>query len=723
MRASSTGKTEGVRAREGSLARLATTWLAGVVLAIGAAAQGSPTDEDRQLVEAVFEALRASDRSTLEELYDPATRLADVDGIGLAERAWSDLDEVGRRGHLLNTVAAWLRNESRYHAESTLVEIVTLDDPNAGLGLLDRRSVLRARLRNLRDDAVRDLIVVAADGRLLALEFGEIGDEEPLEPEAWPRREPRSPNWPDDVDLYERDALAELVDEFEIADDPREEAELVEELHRDPHVSIAALLERLIELDRLDPSPSDTKTKHFAAISRITGRRPPGGVESGDHDELVAWLRWQQAHGRDFKPAPIVDPLAPTASERLAGAEGSDAGEDYDGWADALAKRRERTAAAATAPADEPAAKPRAPEPESGAPAPWQPPERKVVGLDTPAPSVDRPARDVLSDDAAALELRRAGKTYRAAELVQQLSAAQRIVLNDWAELAVAEELVIVVPEDADAIVFAATAEKVADQAAEILDRADAIVDPLVPVVDGRDPGATAAFLIDYERHRDEVQLRVVEAFVEARVLDPGSLDAMAQDPTSLMVRGLPGFLQFTWDMAGNAAAGDDEFRVENEVANKYAQCVLTTRTGPNPEMLRWGFGFVVENELFNSVYMFNTTGFVSVGDHFDWHTRTRQYLEKRRSSWNFSDDLMSDVEVGEAKPSQMITWGCLEYLRGKDPEGLRALFGRLGDAQREASKWSTLFRVPDAEAAAIVDEAFEGVEKKNVLAYLKATR
>ena len=95
-----------------------------------------------------------------------------------------------------------MRNESRYHAESTLVDIVSLDDPNAGLGLLDRRSVLRARLRNLRDDAVRDLIVVAADGRLLALEFGEIGADDPLEPEAWPRREPRSPNWPDDVDLY-----------------------------------------------------------------------------------------------------------------------------------------------------------------------------------------------------------------------------------------------------------------------------------------------------------------------------------------------------------------------------------------------------------------------------------------------------------------------------------------------------------------------------------------
>lgn len=716
--------------------RWIAAFVAGALLVGAASGQQAPTDAVRRLVESTLEAIRGSDEDALEALYDPETRLADVDPLGLAERPWSDLDDISRRGHILATVDEWASDDPRFHREAITSDLEVLEDPNAGLGVLDDRRVVRARLRNLRTDEERDVIVVATpDGRLLDVQFGAIGAARRLEPEAWSVEEPRSPIWPEDVDIWERDVLAELVDEFEAATDVREQAELVEEIHRDPYLTIPAVLERLIELDRLDPAPSATKDKLFASIERVTGRGAPGGVSDGGHAELVAWLRWQRRHGRDFEPAPIVDPIEPTAAERMAGVVDDDDDDDeiaLDGWAHALERRRDGRAEEPSAdepPADAPTAASDGNDTvadtadDPPAPAPWRPPEREVTGLDTPAPTDALAPRADLTDAAARLEVRRGNRTHTARDLEQQLTRAQRVVLNDWAGFATEHGLVVAVGEQADAVVFAATSPQFADGAARTLDDTHALIDPLVPVVDGREPGATAAFLIDYDAHRADLQDRLVEALVEAGVLEGAALTAMQQDPTSLMMRGMPGFIQFTWDMAGNAAAGDDEFRAGNEVAHKYAQCLVTTRLGPTPDMLRWGLGFVVEVELFESVYMFDTTGFVSSGDHFDWHTRTRQHLEKRKTSWSPSDDILATVGAGEAQREQMIAWGCLEYLRGKRPEALREMLGALGTAQREASKWSTLFRVPDGQAAAIVDAAFEDVDKRDILSYLKATR
>ena len=43
--------------------------------------------------------------------------------------------------------------------------------------------------------------------------------------------------------------------------------------------------------------------------------------------------------------------------------------------------------------------------------------------------------------------------------------------------------------------------------------------------------------------------------------------------------------------MAGNAAAGDDEFRLDNELAHKFTQALVAARCGPLPESILWAFG------------------------------------------------------------------------------------------------------------------------------------
>ena len=61
----------------------------------------------------------------------------------------------------------------------------------------------------------------------------------------------------------------------------------------------------------------------------------------------------------------------------------------------------------------------------------------------------------------------------------------------------------------------------------------------------------------------------------------------MRDDPGGIMLRDAPAFIQLTFDVAGNAAAGDDEFRFHNEVLNKTAQCLVTSRCGTLPDTLR----------------------------------------------------------------------------------------------------------------------------------------
>ena len=165
--------------------------------------------------------------------------------------------------------------------------------------------------------------------------------------------------------------------------------------------------------------------------------------------------------------------------------------------------------------------------------------------------------------------------------------------------------------------------------------------------------------------------------------------ETLRADPAGLLRRQAAFFLQPTWDMAGNAASGDDEFRFGNELVGKFAQCLATSRCGELPPTILWGLGYLAEIAEFDSVYQFNTTGFVATGDHFDWRTRTAQHVEKLRKHKDSSLGALAarEDDAGRAIQSQMVTWGALAYLAEEQPEALDGLLRALAALQAEVDR------------------------------------
>jgi hypothetical protein len=177
----------------------------------------------------------------------------------------------------------------------------------------------------------------------------------------------------------------------------------------------------------------------------------------------------------------------------------------------------------------------------------------------------------------------------------------------------------------------------------------------------------------------------LLDELVGKRLLTRDGADQMGQDFGGLTLRSGPLFLQPSWDIAGNAEAGDDEFRLCNELVNKYAQCQLTSRSGQQPASILWGLGYVVELRMFGSAYHFERTGFVSAESHFDWAPKAIEKLSDHPKEISLTSFAMRDESAGQPEMPQILTWAGLSYLSQSQPKQLAELLTSLSGLQDAA--------------------------------------
>lgn len=193
--------------------------------------------------------------------------------------------------------------------------------------------------------------------------------------------------------------------------------------------------------------------------------------------------------------------------------------------------------------------------------------------------------------------------------------------------------------------------------------------------------------LFDGEGFASEAWPGLLDALLARGMITAEGADLMRADPGSLLLRQQLLFVQHTWDMVGNAGAGDDEFRLGNEVAHKTAQLLLEARFGRSPEVLRWGLGYVAEQRLFGNVYQFQGSGNVDAADHFDWPAKAADALKAaaKLESFSLTDAILGTSRIGTATPGQRHAWAVLDHSLAKEPAKLAALLGELGALHREA--------------------------------------
>jgi hypothetical protein len=333
-----------------------------------------------------------------------------------------------------------------------------------------------------------------------------------------------------------------------------------------------------------------------------------------------------------------------------------------------------------------------------------------------------------LSATAAELNLRHGRRKTTAGSIDERLSPSVRVALNNWADVVAAHELSVVLPKNAEVVVFGLADSKVLSNAAGVLDETWEMLDDLRPAEDEQAEAATLVFLFDEGSMGGEAWQAVLDALVERNELIAQAASALGADPGPLMLRGLPGFLQPTYDMAGDAASGDDEFRLENELAHKLTQCVLKARFGEVPESIRWGMGFLVEQRQFRSIYQMNATGFVAAVDHFDWPKKARGAIlaSYKDEGWTLSEQAARTDTAGRAVTSQMITWGALDYLYKKDSEALNGMLSELSDLHAEAAGWRTGqgHYVGESDATAkVFAERLDSIDARKLASHLKKVK
>ena len=145
------------------------------------------------------------------------------------------------------------------------------------------------------------------------------------------------------------------------------------------------------------------------------------------------------------------------------------------------------------------------------------------------------------------------------ADLDPQLS-----VLDRWSGPAERLGLLVVLGERSEHLVLGHAKEKQLVEAARWMDQAFALVDPLVPVAEGRSSKPTVAILMDQDSQRSEAWAGLLDELGRQQLLIPEAVAQLAAGVQGVTLRQTPLFVQPTFDVAGNAAAGDDEFRLGN---------------------------------------------------------------------------------------------------------------------------------------------------------------
>ncbi|MCB9899027.1 MAG: hypothetical protein H6825_13560 [Planctomycetes bacterium] len=321
------------------------------------------------------------------------------------------------------------------------------------------------------------------------------------------------------------------------------------------------------------------------------------------------------------------------------------------------------------------------------------------------ASALDDSSSDTLVEEAAKLKFRMGRKDVEGSKVERDLLPSVRAALNTWAATAGGLGFEVAVPEHAPAIVLGRADDDLVHRAAQVLDDAWEVLERALPD-DRLHVPATVAVLFDEPGMRSDAYGAALDLLVARRLLRAEDASRMRDDPGGLTMRGAPVFLQPTWDMAGNAAAGDDEFRLDNEVAAKFTQCVLTKSFGQLPKSLLWGMSFLVEQRLFGTSYAFDASGFVSSSAHFDWGKRTAELFDGNKKDKDFSVvPLVLEGRAGVAEPEQMMVWGALDFVWSKRPADLGALFEALADLQADADPYGgrpDYVGEPDATEAAL---------------------
>ena len=277
------------------------------------------------------------------------------------------------------------------------------------------------------------------------------------------------------------------------------------------------------------------------------------------------------------------------------------------------------------------------------------------------------------------------GKKVTLSAAEPQLSPLVREALDAWLEAAGRLDLTAVVGSGPEHIVLGHARDETLIESAKWMDETFTLLDGLVPLAGSRARKATVAILVDEKYVRSEAWGELLLELHARKLLVQQGVDYLSREPEGLTLRQVPLFLQPTYDLTG-----EGEFRLPNEVAHKYAQCLLTARTGQQPPQILWGLGYVVEQRLFESSYHYRLREFVYSSSHFDWRREARKELDARRKASNFSlaSFVLDDDSAGKPQASQHLVWGTLSWLSSHDPAALGALLQRLAEIQAEADPY-----------------------------------
>jgi len=730
--------------RGGRGSALALTLAPIVVLLLAPAAPARAAGDDEALARTLLDALEEGEPDAIAALVDFPRAVDERFAAGRTPRPWDDLDDLDRLLARRRLVEGWLEGQARFLHSAVLRATREEPDPDAGRGPVPDRRVLRLVLENPRLRERRDaLAYLTPEGRLLDLVFGTsypVGAE-PAPSEALVPR-PRLPDeavggdagvvWPPSVDDLERDAVRELVDELLGTSSDRRRDEIVESLHRSPHAGVAALLERLVEVHDETRASAPAAERLDDALERITGltgsyREVPGPSQAESTWQarntaaVREWQSWHAHHGATFQPAPIEDPIHPTSVE----GERRPPAAELSGFAAALARAREAS------PDDEAA---------SGAGTPGAagvdagPAASGAAGSGAPSPADARPAprpieaapeprgpREILFRDAADLSIVFGGREVAARQVEDELAPKTRQLLNEWGPALARVPLDVVVGNRPGHVVAGAVADRrTLLGAATVLDNAHDVIAPLLPRREDPPARAVLAVVLDEDALRGPVFERFLEVLVDRQELLSSQAAAFASDPRGLMLRRTPLLVQPT-----AALTGDPEFSFDNELAHKFAQCLVTERAGELPAGLRWALGHLVEMRLYGSVWQFNTSGFLSSGEHYDWPVRAEQLVDKRarKRGFSFGRTIWRAAEPQPTINDHMLAWAFVEYLFEHRPELLAGLVERLVELQQEADAFgrARVFVGSEADAVAAIDAVADQIDLDEVVAHLDA--
>lgn len=346
--------------------------------------------------------------------------------------------------------------------------------------------------------------------------------------------------------------------------------------------------------------------------------------------------------------------------------------------------------------------------------------------LSTPALAQEAEQSLTLEPAARVLELRQGQRRTTGEKAEQSLAPAVRAALNTWAPLATEHGLAVAICAEAEALVLGHCDAATLVQTAAWLDDTWELLGPVRDAADEGWHDAVVVLLFDREGLQSPAWGAVLDGFVRASNLPPDGAAQLKRDPGPLTLREVPAFLQPTFDLAGNAAAGDDEFRLGNEVAHKFVQCLVTERFGQVPESLRFGLGYVAEQRLFRSIYQFQATGFVSADSHFDWPKKAADGLKQALKDDDFSlAELALQGAPGSADTPQMLTWAALDYLSQTDPDGLAKLLGQLGQLHHTAAPYggAPLYAGARDGTEALLRQHLDAIDGKALAKHVKRVK